>query len=82
MTSLSHELARIRRQLDDHRRGTADGLPWNEARALELYGIAERLLNAVELYERESRFEGRIGDLMRTFVAQVLRGGPTGDKPG
>ncbi len=82
MTSLSHELAHIRRELDDHRRGTADGLPWTETRTREIYGIAERLLNAVELYERESRFEGRIGDLLRTFVAQVLRGGPTGDEPG
>jgi hypothetical protein len=75
MPSLREQLKVVERELRQHRDATLDGAPWTSDRCEAIYTIANRLLAALKVYEQESRFDGRIGDLARVYVANALKNG-------
>ena len=76
MANLRQQLSRAEAELAAQTPHSSEPAACTSERCVALRGLAGRLLAALKVYEHQSRLDGRLGELSRTFVAQALRGDP------
>jgi multidrug efflux pump subunit AcrA (membrane-fusion protein) len=66
----------------EHAAATQGTSPTAEQRE-QFAQLAKALVEALDLYERDSRFDGRVGEIQRIRIGQVIRAGlpPGAAKP-